>query len=116
MKLAKLGHRVVNWKKENHDTRDLGFELCHLHSEVSECFDALRDVEKLVDEHFSLNMGLRRVWTDEDGHPQGLGTELADVVIIASYLAARIGIDLEHMIRMKMDYNEDRTIKKEFRK
>jgi NTP pyrophosphatase (non-canonical NTP hydrolase) len=43
--------------------------------------------------------------------PQGLGSELADVVIRCFHLAALVKIDLGHEIVRKMAYNETRPFK-----
>lgn len=116
MKLKKLGLRVQNWKKTINDEKPLTHELCHLHSEVSECFEALRDAEKAsVAGDFSLLHALKDTWLDDEGHPEGFGIELADVVIIATYIATRYGIDLEEMVERKMAFHEDHIIKKAFR-
>lgn len=70
--------------------------LCRLHSEVSECWEALRDGQ--------LTTTIR-----EDGKPEGLPAELADVAIVVFDLCGYLGIDLEHEIRQKSDFNETRA-------
>lgn len=44
----------------------------------------------------------------EDGKPEGLGAELADVIIRTADLAERCGINLGAMVNLKMRYNETR--------
>lgn len=115
MNLEKLGIRGANFKKTAKLERSVYFDVAHLHSEVTECFEALRDAEKLSAKHKEpLDDHLRHVWFDGD-HPEGFSIELADVVIIAAYLAHRTGVDLEKAIEIKMAYNEDKGIKKALR-
>jgi NTP pyrophosphatase (non-canonical NTP hydrolase) len=45
------------------------------------------------------------------GKPEGLGPELADVVIRCFQLAADVGIDLAAECETKMDYNDGRPHK-----
>jgi len=45
---------------------------------------------------------------DGSGKPEGVGVELADVVIRVFDLASWLGIDLADMIRLKMEYNRTR--------
>jgi len=40
--------------------------------------------------------------------PEGVGIELADVVLRVFSLAGKLGIDLEEMIRIKQEYNTTR--------
>jgi NTP pyrophosphatase (non-canonical NTP hydrolase) len=47
-------------------------------------------------------------WTDQDGKPQGIGSEYADVVIRIGHYAELLGIDLESEILRKLDYNKTR--------
>lgn len=50
--------------------------------------------------------------TGTNGHvPEGLGVELADIVIRTLDLAAACGINLENQIRIKMAFNMNRPYK-----
>ena len=69
--------------------------LALLHSEVSE---AVEDVRK----------GLLVETVREDGKPEGLPSELADVAIRLADTCGALGIDLVGAIRRKMDYNKKR--------
>lgn len=115
MKLNKLGARVENWKKSINDERSLEYNLMHIVSEISECFEAMRDAEKrAIENDTSVLHELRKVW-EEHGHPEGFGVELADGVMLIAYVAKRLGIDLDAMVDMKMDFHEEDIIKEAFR-
>ncbi len=73
----------------------LGSLLALVHSEVSEALEAYRAREL-------------EAWTREDGKPEGVSAELADVVIRVADLAGYLGIDLGAAIRGKMDFNATR--------
>ena len=47
-------------------------------------------------------------WTDNDGKPQGIPSELADMVIWALSLAGRYGFDLEEAVVKKIQFNVTR--------
>lgn len=47
----------------------------------------------------------------EKGKPEGLPSELADIVIRVADFAEHLGIDLEEEIRVKAAYNETRPPK-----
>lgn len=66
-----------------------------LHSEVSE---ATEDIRK----------GLFVTTVREDGKPEGLGSELADVIIRAMDTATALGFDMEAELRLKLDFNKTR--------
>ena len=72
--------------------------LLLIHSEVSEALEATRDDEMVTR-------------LTETGKPIGLPSELADIVIRVCDFAQHLGIDLEHEIRLKSDYNETRPRK-----
>lgn len=100
MNLAKWGARVANWKKQGPE-RPLEYHLCHLHEEVSEVFKALR-----------ANPDPAFRWLSAGDKPEGFGPELADVVLVAVFVAEVCGIDLEWEMSEKMSYNEQRRAKK----
>lgn len=52
---------------------------------------------------------LSATWLGLDGKPQGLPSELADIVLIVNSLAGYLQIDLEAAIKMKLEYNNRRT-------
>lgn len=70
-----------------------------IHSEASEALEAVRNREPLI-------------WFEngdpDTGKPEGLGPELADIVIRVGDLAEIAGLDLEKCVAIKSRYNESR--------
>jgi NTP pyrophosphatase (non-canonical NTP hydrolase) len=69
--------------------------LALIHSEVSEALEAFR-------KHGALT------WVDPKGKPEGLASELADIIIRTVELARLHGYDLDDTVAKKMDYNARR--------
>lgn len=69
-----------------------------IHSEVSEALEAVRD-------------GKLEMYRDDNGKPDGLIVELADIVIRCMDFAESLGLNLEQAIREKHSYNESRPHK-----
>ena len=75
-------------------------ELCALvHCEVSEAIECYRD--RKVDMYYAHD-------STPPGKPEGLPSELADVVIRVLDMCGRLNIDLEQAIAEKMIYNTKR--------
>lgn len=64
-------------------------------SEAAEALEAFRDDR----------MGL---WFRDDGKPEGIGSELADIVIRVGDMAGALGIDLDAAVAGKMKWNRSR--------
>ena len=74
--------------------RSFGEDIALLHSEVSEALEAFRDGD----------MGSIR----EDGKPEGVDSELADVLVRLLDTTRRYGVDLESILLKKLAYNATR--------
>lgn len=74
-------------------------KLCLIHSEASEGLEALRDGDLVL-----------RI-DPETGKPEGLESELADILIRTLDLANALGMDMGKTMVAKMSYNEGRPYK-----
>lgn len=77
-----------------------GNKLMLIVGEVSEAHEELRK-----------NTDPRHVYHREDGKPEGLPFELADIIIRVGDLAAALDLDLEGLVVEKMAYNASRPPK-----
>ncbi len=76
---------------------DLPKYLMYISSEIGEIFEDWRHGKAIVEWHY-----------DENGKPQGIPTEFADIVIWIGSLSGYYGIDLEEIVKAKMDFNATR--------
>lgn len=99
---------IAEWQKEARRTsaakgfgqgpRDLYRDLALIHSEVSEAVELVRQVD----------FDPRRQWHREDGKPEGLPSELADIVIRVLETAEALGIDMQSAMTEKNQFNKTR--------
>lgn len=78
-------------------TMTLGTKLMLIVTEVSEAMECVRDDDLVM-----------RYDEEKHGKPEGLPSELADIVIRVADLAGALGIDLEDAIKVKMAFNKRR--------
>lgn len=112
-------NRANGW---HDDDRPFAADIALLHSEVSEAYEAYRDhgMNELVryssDDGYSIvTRGDRNDYNWRTaglvGKPEGVPSELADVLVRLIDTASRYGIDLAEEFIRKMWYNETRDYK-----
>lgn len=72
-----------------------------IHDELAEAHEELRNGRKMDEAYENTSPG-------KEGKPEGIPSELADVVIRVFDLAGEVGIDLADVIASKLEYNSSR--------
>ena len=99
MKVKEFQERVFAWAKAKGWTErkvEIPEQCALIHSEITEALEAWRNNEPLS-------------WTDENGKPQGIGSEYADAIIRIFHYASLLGLDMEEELERKATYNDTRA-------
>ena len=79
--------------------RSIGDLICLMHSELSEALEEHRNGKTPTEIYYNEN---------KPNKPEGIPVELADCVIRIFDFCGLYGIDLEEVLKVKMEYNKTR--------
>lgn len=105
------------WETE----RSFGEQIALMHSELSETLEEYRDNRDMTEIYFSCSkkdgecntIGTQAYMCEgrENRKPEGIPIELADCIIRIFDTCGKYGIDLENALKIKMEYNKNRSYK-----
>lgn len=83
-------------------------KLLLIHSEISEAAECLRDARPCPKGAPDFDYDDLRDLKRWEGKPVGFALEIADTIIRCLDLCAQVGIDIDEVVRQKMEYNASR--------
>lgn len=106
MNLLKLIARVNNSERTDQGDKTLEGQLLQMHEEVSEVGKVLRTADGPLSMDFFNHTVL-----DDEGHLQGFGIEMIDVLFRWCRVAELTGLNVEALIELKLSEKEARAVR-----
>lgn len=103
--LAKEAHQIAREHGFYDPPPSFPERIALIHSELSEALEEFRDGHAVTDERY---VGARGTFPQK---PEGIPSELADVLIRVLDLCGAHELDIERVVREKMNYNRSRPFK-----